>query len=85
MLAAYFAGREDYESAAMCMERVLRANQYNEEAAYQVARYRGKAGQTVQALSFIDDYGSTYASEFGEDLPARFWLLRADIAAGVAV
>lgn len=85
MLAAYFASREDYESAAMCMERVLRANQYNEEAAYQLARYRGKAGQTVQALSFIDDYGSTYASEFGEELPARFRRLRADIAAGVAV
>lgn len=85
MLAAYFASREDYESAAMCMERVLRANQYNEEAAYQLARYRGKAGQIVQALSFIDDYGSTYASEFGEDLPSRFRQLRADIAAGVAV
>ncbi|MCL4242180.1 MAG: hypothetical protein KJ048_12605 [Dehalococcoidia bacterium] len=85
MLAAYFASRDDYESAAMCMERVLRANQYNEEAAYQLARYRGKAGQTVQALRFIDDYGSTYASELGEQLPERFWRLRADIAAGVAV
>lgn len=85
MLAAYFASREDYESAAICMERVLRANQYNEEAAYQLARYRSKAGQVVQALSFIDDYGSTYESEFGEQLPERFWRLRADIAAGVAV
>jgi len=85
MLAAYFASRDDFESAAQCMERVLRANQYNEEAAYQLARYRGRAGQTVQALGFIDDYGSTYASEFGEQLPDRFWRLRADIAAGVAV
>lgn len=85
MLAAYFASRDDYESAAMCMERVLRANQHNEEAAYQLARYRSKAGQIVQALSFIDDYGSTYVSEFGEQLPERFWRLRADIAAGVAV
>ncbi len=85
MLAAYFASREDYESAALCMERVLRANQYNEEAAYQLARYRSKAGQVVQALSFIDDYGSIYESEFGEQLPERFWRLRAEIAAGVAV
>lgn len=85
MLAAYFASRDDYESAALCMERVLRANQYNEEAAYQLARYRGKAGQTIQALRFIDEYGSNYESEFGERLPERFWRLRADIAAGVAV
>jgi len=85
MLAAYFAGREDFESAALCMERVLRANRYNEEAAYQLARYRGKAGQTVQAIRFIDDFGATYESEFGEQLPDRFQDLRARIAAGVAV
>lgn len=85
MLAAYFAGREDFESAAMCMERVLRANRYNEEAAYQLARYRGQAGQAVQAIRFIDDFGATYESEFGERLPDRFQDLRARIAAGVAV
>jgi DNA-binding SARP family transcriptional activator len=84
-LAGYFAGREDFESAALCMERVLRANRFNEEAAYQFARYRSRAGQTVQALSFIDEFGSTYSAEFGEALPGRFRELRSAIAAGVAV
>ena len=84
-LAGYFAGREDFESAAICMERVLKANRYNEEAAYQLARYRSRAGQVVQALRFIDDFGSSYAGEFGQPLPERFGDLRAAIAAGVAV
>ena len=43
-LAGYFAGREDFDSAALCMERVLRANRYNEEAAYLLARYRSRPG-----------------------------------------
>jgi len=84
-LAGYFAGREDFESAALCMERVLRANRFNEEAAFQLARYRTRAGQVVQALRFIDEYGDAYSSEFGEVLPERFLSLRAAIAAGVAV
>jgi two-component SAPR family response regulator len=84
-LAGYFAGREDFESAALCMERVLRTNRYNEEAAFQFARYRSRAGDVVQALRFIDEYGASYAAEVGEDLPDRFGRLRAAIAAGVAV
>jgi two-component SAPR family response regulator len=84
-LAGYFAGREDFESASICMERVLKANRYNEEAAYQLARYRSRAGQVVQALRFIDDFGSSYTGEFGQPLPERFGDLRAAIAAGVAV
>jgi DNA-binding SARP family transcriptional activator len=84
-LAGFFAGREDFESAAMCMERVLRTNRYNEEAAFQLARYRTRAGHTVQALRFLDDYGHEYASEFGVNLPKRFTQLRAAIAGGVAV
>lgn len=84
-LAGYFAGREDYEAAALCMERVLKSNRFNEEAAFQFARYRSRAGQVVQALRFIDDYGDTYVSEFGESLPERFGELRSAIAAGVAV
>ena len=84
-LAGYFAGRDDYESAALCMERVLRANRYNEEAAYQFAQYRSRAGQVVQALRFIDEYSHEYSEEIGEELPARFWDLRSAIAAGVAV
>ena len=84
-LAGYFAGREDYESAALCMERVLKANRFNEEAAYQFAQYRSRAGQVVQALRFIDEYSHEYSEEIGEELPARFWDLRSAIAAGVAV
>ena len=84
-LAGYFAGREDFESAALCMERVLKSNRFNEEAAYQLARYRSRAGQVVQALRFIDEFGSGYSSEFGQEPPARFGELRAAIAAGVAV
>jgi ATP/maltotriose-dependent transcriptional regulator MalT len=85
MLAGYFAGREDYESAAACMERVLRANKFNEEAAYQLARYRTRAGGVIEALRFLDEYARGYVEEFGEDLPGRFGQLRASIAAGVAV
>ena len=77
-LAGYFAGREDFEAASLCMEKVLRANRFNEEAADQLARYR-LARHVVQALSFIDEYGSTYANEFGED-PPRARGLRAAIA-----
>ncbi|MBK7726472.1 MAG: tetratricopeptide repeat protein [Dehalococcoidia bacterium] len=84
-LAGYFAGREDFDSAALCMERVLRANRYNEEAAYLLARYRSRAGEAVQALKFIDDFSSSYLDEFGERPPVRFGELRAAIAAGVAV
>ncbi|MEO8540569.1 MAG: tetratricopeptide repeat protein, partial [bacterium] len=84
-LAGYFAGRNDFESAAMCMERVLRANRLNEEAAFQFATYRSRAGQVVQALRFIDEFSNGYEAEFGEVPPARFSELRSSIAAGVAV
>jgi hypothetical protein len=67
------------------MERVLRANQFNEEAAYELATYRSRAGHTVQALRFIDDYAANYEAELGATLPERFWKLRADIASGIAV
>ena len=85
LLAGYFASRNDFESAATCMERVLRSNHLNEEAAYELATYRSRAGHTVQALRFIDDYGTQYQEELGEALPDRFWKLRSDIAAGIAV
>lgn len=84
LLAGYFASRSDYESAVLCMERVLRANRYNEEAAYQVARFRAQGGQATAALAFIDEYRETYESELGAALPARFGTLRAEIAAGKA-
>jgi LuxR family maltose regulon positive regulatory protein len=82
VLAGYFAGRDDFGSAAACMEQVLRGNRLNEEAAYSLATYRTKAGQPVAALAFIDGYRRTYEAEFGEQVPERFLRLRASIASG---
>lgn len=84
-LAGYFAARRDYEAAALCLERILRADRFNEEAAYELARYRSRAGQTVQALQFIDQYAADYEQEMGAPLPERFAHLRAAIASGRAV
>jgi ATP/maltotriose-dependent transcriptional regulator MalT/DNA-binding SARP family transcriptional activator len=81
-VGGYFAGRGDFQAAAGCMERVLEANRFNEEAAYALATYRMRAGQTVAALAFIDDYRRSYESELGERLPERFSELRASIASG---
>ncbi|MEO9254304.1 MAG: tetratricopeptide repeat protein, partial [Tepidiformaceae bacterium] len=82
VMAGYFAGRKDFEAAVSCMERVLRANRFNEEAAYRLASFRMEGGQPIAALAFIDDYRHTYEQELGEDLPERFGMLRARIAAG---
>jgi two-component SAPR family response regulator len=84
LLAGYFASRADYESAVLCMERVLRANRYNEEAAFQVARFRAAGGQAAAALEFLDEYRERYEQDLGAVLPPRFGSLRADIAAGKA-
>ncbi|MEJ5221553.1 MAG: BTAD domain-containing putative transcriptional regulator, partial [Tepidiforma sp.] len=84
-LAGYFAARKDFEAAVLCLERILRSDRFNEEAAYELARYRSRAGQAVQALHFIDQYAELYEQELGEPLPERFYELRAAIAAGVAV
>ncbi len=84
-LAGYFAARKEYEAAVLCLERILRADRFNEEAAFELARYRSRAGQAVQALHFLDAYAEQYEQELGEPLPERFFELRAAIAAGVAV
>ncbi|WP_322795817.1 tetratricopeptide repeat protein [Tepidiforma sp.] len=84
-LAGYFAARRDFEAAALCLERILRADRFNEEAAYELARCRSRAGQTVQALQFIDQYAADYEQEIGAPLPERFAQLRAAIASGRAV
>ena len=52
------------------------------EAAYQLAIYRVRAGQSALALALIDEYGRTYEQEMGDRLPARFGTLRAEIASG---
>ena len=70
VLAGYHAGRNEFEDAASCMERVLRGNPYNEEAAFELAKYRLAAGQASAALRFLDDFRRTYEDELGEDLPA---------------
>lgn len=84
VLAGYYAGREDYESAATCMEKLLERDRFNEEAAYRLASYHMKAGQPVVALAVIDDYRRTYEQELGEALPQRFTQLRVQIASGTA-
>ncbi|GIW12882.1 MAG: hypothetical protein KatS3mg062_0321 [Tepidiforma sp.] len=84
-LAGYFAARKDFEAAVLCLERILRADRFNEEAAYELARYQSRAGQAVQALRFIDQYAELYEQELGVQLPERFSELRAAIAAGAAV
>jgi len=84
LLAGYYAGREDFEGAATCMEQVLRHDQYNDEAAYRLASYRAKAGQPVVALAVIDDYRRVCEAELGSEMPERFARLRAQIATGAA-
>lgn len=81
-LAGFYAARNDFESAAACMERVLESNALNEEAAYRLATYRLRSGHAVVALDFLDSFRRTYEEEFGEHLPERFARLRSDIAAG---
>ncbi|MBI2766167.1 MAG: tetratricopeptide repeat protein [Chloroflexi bacterium] len=84
LLAGYYAGREQFEDAAVCMERLLKSDRYNAEAAYKLACYRVQAGQPVQAISVIDDYRRVHEMELGEPLPQRFQKLRTLIAAGAA-
>jgi ATP/maltotriose-dependent transcriptional regulator MalT/DNA-binding SARP family transcriptional activator len=84
LLAGYYAGREDFEGAAVCMEQVLRHDQYNDEAAYRLASYRAKAGQPVVALAIIDDYRRIWEADLGGEMPERFVRLRAQIATGAA-
>ena len=81
-VAGYLAGKNDFEGAASCMERVLQGNRLNEEAAFALATYRNRAGQPVAALAFIDDYRRSYEAEYGERVPERFTQLRERIAAG---
>ncbi|MBA4180668.1 MAG: hypothetical protein C0506_08790 [Anaerolinea sp.] len=83
-LAGYYAGRDDFEAAAACVERVLANNRLNEEAAYQLAEYRAAAGQPAVALAFLDSYRSAYAEEMGDEPPERFGKLRTRIAGGLA-
>ena len=81
-LAGYYAGRQEFDSAADCVERVLANNRLNEEAAYQLAEFRSAAGQPAAALAFLDGYRRSYEEEMGEGLPERFRKLRTRIAGG---
>jgi len=85
VLAGYYAGREDYEAAASCMEQILRRDHYNDDAAYNLASYRMKGGQPVIALAVIDDYRRVCEQDLGGALPERLLRLRSQIAAGAAV
>ena len=84
-LGGYYAGRGEFEAAAACMEQVLRATQFNDEAAAMLATYRARAGQPTSALAFLDDYRSELRRELDEELPHRLSNLRKAIASGAAV
>ncbi len=81
-LAGYHASRNNFEAAAGCMERILGADALNEEAAYELAVFRAKAGQAAAAVAFLDSYRHTYETEAGEALPGRFAALRERVATG---
>jgi LuxR family transcriptional regulator, maltose regulon positive regulatory protein len=85
LLAGYYAGRSDFEAAADCMQRILERDWANEEAVYQAAVYRARAGQSAAALSFLDDFGRLLERDYGLPASARVRALRSTIAAGQAV
>lgn len=84
-LGGYYAGRKDFEAAASCMEQVLKSSQFNDEAAALLAIYRSRAGQSMAALAFLDDYRAGMERELEEPLPPRLQKLRHAIASGTAV
>lgn len=84
-LGGYYAGRGEFEAAAACMEQVLQASRFNDEAATLLAIYRSRAGQPAAALAFIDDYREELHRELDEELPGRLQRLRHAIASGQAV
>lgn len=85
LLAGHHASKGNFEAAADCLERLLRVDQYNEDAAFELAACRARAGQRVVALETIDTFKRRHIEELGEPLPARFERLRQTIAAGLAV
>ena len=84
-LGGFYAGRGDFDEAARCMDDLLARNPANEEAAYQLAAYRARAGRPAGALASIDDFSRLLSREYGEALPERFRDLRSRIASGRAV
>ena len=85
VLAGFHAGQGNFEEAATTLERVLERDEFNEEAIYQVAVYRARAGQGATALRFIDRCRERWQVEYKEEMPQRFSFLRASIASGKAV
>ncbi len=85
LLAGFHAGQGNFEEAATTLERVLERDEFNEEAIYQVAVYRARAGQGATALRFIDRCRERWQVEYKEEMPQRFSFLRASIASGKAV
>ncbi len=84
-LAGLYASRRQYDEAAGCLERVLERDRYNENAAFELATFRARAGDASSALSFLESYRKGFEEEIGAQLPPRFTELRSRIAAGVAV
>jgi LuxR family transcriptional regulator, maltose regulon positive regulatory protein len=84
-LAGFYATRGEFEAAAACMEQILNASRFNDEAAAMLATYRARAGQPTSALAFLDDYRQELRREIREDLPPRLQRLRHAIASGSSV
>lgn len=81
-LAGYHAGRGQFEEACAYLERVLEADPLNDEAAFHLARFKAKAGDTVAALALIDRFTEALTKELGEPVPERLRRLRSQIATG---
>lgn len=84
-LAGFYAGREQYDSAVQCLEKVLEADAFNDDAVFQVATYQAKSGRPTAALAFLDQYRGNLDRELGVPLPRKLVELRQGIAAGAAV
>ncbi|MCC6388150.1 MAG: tetratricopeptide repeat protein [Dehalococcoidia bacterium] len=82
LLAGHHAAKANYEAAAECLERLLRMDRLNEDAAFELAACRARAGQRTIALETIDAFARLHQQELGEPAPARFERLRQTIAAG---
>ncbi len=85
ILAGFYAGREQYDSAIQCLEKVLQADAFNDDAVFQLASYQAKGGRPTAALAFLDQYRSDLDRELGVSLPRKLVDLRQGIAAGASV
>ncbi len=84
-LAGFYAGREQFDAAIQCLERVLANDSFNDEAVFQLASYQARAGRPTAALAFLDEYSRDLGKELGVPMPKRLSELRHGIASGAAI